>query len=124
MRKLLQAIVIVTSMASIGPAFADSHQGGYLGLNPGANAIASSAGPQAGSLQGGYLGKSAGAELQPLVHAGLVDAHSAPGAWCDDAIDRSRCLRRADLDHQYCMGHDADHYARCRRLMDAIGWSK
>jgi hypothetical protein len=47
-----------------GGAFAQSHQGGYLGINPGAHlASASAATPTHGSGQGGYLGIDPGARL-------------------------------------------------------------
>jgi len=45
-------------------AFAQSHQGGYLGVNPGAHlASAGVATPTRGSGQGGYLGVDPGAQL-------------------------------------------------------------
>lgn len=47
-----------------GAAFAQSHQGGYLGLNPGAGVTtAAPVAPAQGSGQGGYLGLNPGANL-------------------------------------------------------------
>ena len=47
-----------------GGAFAQSHQGGYLGINPGAHPASTGvAAPTPGSGQGGYLGVDPGARL-------------------------------------------------------------
>ena len=47
-----------------GAALAQSHQGGYLGLNPGAGLTAAGpVVPEHGSGQGGYLGLNPGAGL-------------------------------------------------------------
>ena len=58
-----------------GGAFAQSHQGGYLGSNPGAHVAPRIAAPAAkGSGQGGYLGLSPGghqaASTEPLIDSG------------------------------------------------------
>ncbi|MEJ0070057.1 MAG: hypothetical protein WDO24_16565, partial [Pseudomonadota bacterium] len=59
-------------VATAGGAFAQSHQGGYLGLNPGANVpVSHGVEPQVGSGQGGYLGLNPGADL-------TASASSAP----------------------------------------------
>lgn len=58
------AVAGAVLLGATGAAFAQSHQGGYLGLNPGAGLTA--AGPVApahGSGQGGYLGIDPGAGL-------------------------------------------------------------
>ena len=102
-----------------------SHQGGYLGINPGAQApSAPAAAPQVGSLQGGYLGKNPGATNQPQRPAGAIDASSKPTAWCDAySLEPDRCRGRADVDHQICAGKaDAAHYVSCRRGLDYMGW--
>jgi hypothetical protein len=72
---LLSGLTAGVLLAS-GGAFAQSHQGGYLGVNPGAQVIphATVAAPTQGSGQGGYLGLNAGARLTssgaPLVEQG------------------------------------------------------
>jgi hypothetical protein len=58
------AVAGAVLLGATGAAFAQSHQGGYLGLNPGAGLTA--AGPVVpthGSGQGGYLGINPGAGL-------------------------------------------------------------
>jgi hypothetical protein len=64
MRKQLIALTGVVLLASAGAAFAQSQQGGYLGLNPGTNVTVSHGiGTNSGSGQGGYLGLNPGANL-------------------------------------------------------------
>jgi hypothetical protein len=61
MRSLALAGVLV--LATAGAAFAQSQQGGYLGINPGANVTVSHGlGVTQGSGQGGYLGLNPGAD--------------------------------------------------------------
>jgi hypothetical protein len=112
-----------TATLAGGPAFAQSQQGGYLGLNPGTHQTASTVAPaRVGSGQGGYLGLNAGADLKPAP-AETADMKTSPMAWCRMAsIEPGRCMSRATYDHAYCIEHDPDHYATCRRLMDSIGW--
>src|SRR5258706_8646765 len=51
-------------LATATGAFAQSNQGGYLGLNPGANVpVSHGTGIPQGSGQGGYLGEHPGADL-------------------------------------------------------------
>jgi hypothetical protein len=51
-------------LATATGALAQSHQGGYLGLNPGANVqVSHGLGITQGSGQGGYLGENPGANL-------------------------------------------------------------
>jgi hypothetical protein len=51
-------------LATTGGAFAQSHEGGYLGINPGAHvAVSHGIDQQTGSGQGGYLGLNPGANL-------------------------------------------------------------
>ena len=72
---LLSGLTAGVLLAS-GGAFAQSHQGGYLGVNPGAQVIAHDTVAPAtkGSGQGGYLGRNLGGKLtpsdQPLVEDG------------------------------------------------------
>jgi hypothetical protein len=125
MRKTILAALAAAVLAYGGSAFAQSHQGGYLGQNPGAHQTASTAAPappDVGSHQGGYLGLNHGAKLAPAPTA-ADDMRSSPGAWCRVAsVEPGRCAGRAQFDHAYCMQKDADHYASCRRAMDFIGW--
>jgi hypothetical protein len=61
MRSLALAGALVLTTA--GAAFAQSGQGGYLGLNPGANVpVSHGLGITQGSGQGGYLGENPGAD--------------------------------------------------------------
>jgi hypothetical protein len=123
MRKILFAVVAMAGLAISGGAFAQSGQGGYLGVNPGSQvATAPSAVPQPGSHQGGYLGLNPGARLVPQA-APAGDMTATPTAWCQaNSMVPGRCVSRAAADHQYCMQQGADHYAACRRAMDFIGW--
>jgi hypothetical protein len=66
LRQMIGACAVASAvlLGAAGAAFAQSHQGGYLGLNPGAGVT--TAGPVApahGSGQGGYLGLNPGAGL-------------------------------------------------------------
>jgi hypothetical protein len=123
LRTALLAALGAATLAGSGSAFAQSQQGGYLGANPGAHQTASAAAPARTTTgQGGYLGMNAGADLSPARTAGM-DMKASPGAWCRMAsLVPGRCESRAADDHAYCADHDPDHYATCRRLMDAIGW--
>jgi hypothetical protein len=125
MQKMFLAAIVAASLVSTSGAFAQSHQGGYLGLNPGATTAPSIVPPppQLGSMQGGYLGKNPGANLQPLKPRGTVDASSPPNAFCDAAsIEPDRCRTRAEADHTICLKQDPDHYMSCRRILDLFGW--
>jgi hypothetical protein len=72
MRRVLTIAAALTFFATAGSAFAQSGQGGYLGLNPGKNVATTTTrpAPSQGSGQGGYLGKNPG--------AGLSAAQAAP----------------------------------------------
>jgi len=124
MRKILFAAVAVASLAFSAGAFAQSGQGGYLGINPGSQvAAAPSAQPHPGSQQGGYLGINPGAGLNAAKPADTAEMMANPAAWCrTGSVEPGRCASRATSDHQYCMQKGADHYASCRRTMDFIGW--
>jgi len=123
-RKILFAAVAAASLALSAGAFAQSGQGGYLGLNPGGQlAAAPSAVPHPGSGQGGYLGVNPGAGLSAPKPADAAEMMVNPAAWCrTGSVEPDRCASRAMPDHQYCMAKGADHYATCRRMMDFIGW--
>ncbi len=65
-------------LATTASAFAQSHQGGYLGLNPGAGVPAShGVAVEHGSGQGGYLGIDPGAHVGPSIQAPARAAISA-----------------------------------------------
>ncbi len=123
LRTAFLAALGAATLAGNATAFAQSQQGGYLGANPGAHQTASVPAPtDVGSGQGGYLGLNAGRDLSPNRVANQ-DMTSSPGAWCRMAsMVPGRCESRATYDHAYCIAHDPDHYARCRRAMDFIGW--
>ncbi len=76
MKRSLTIAVTLVFVGLAPAAFAQSGQGGYLGLNPGKQAVTSAARamPMAGSGQGGYLGKTPGAGLQP---ATALPAHGS-----------------------------------------------
>jgi len=63
MRSLIVAGALL--LASAGGAFAQSGQGGYLGIDPGAHQVAAPSATtwRPGSGQGGYLGIDPGAHL-------------------------------------------------------------
>ena len=124
MRKVFLAAFTVAALAFSGGAFAQSHQGGYLGLNPAGGQVAAAPAPSdVGSHQGGYLGQNPGANLAPARAPDASDMKANPMAWCNaSSIEPGRCRSRAQYDHAYCMDHNADHYAACRRAMDYVGW--
>jgi len=123
MRTMILAAVAAATLALSGGAFAQSQQGGYLGLNPTGHQVASAPAPaDVGSRQGGYLGQNAGSKLAPA-RVSDGDMKTNPTAWCrSGSVEPGRCMGRAAADHQYCMEHNADNYAGCRRAMDFIGW--
>ncbi|SRR5258706_2380875 len=63
MKRILTVAAALAVFGMAGTAYAQSGQGGYLGLNPGKNVGTSAArsAPAQGSGQGGYLGKNPGA---------------------------------------------------------------
>ncbi len=119
MRKLFLGV----ATAYGGNAFAQSQQGGDLGLNPGGHQTATAPAPtHPGSGQGGYLGLHAGAHLAPAP-AIDGDVKSAPTAWCRKSPEPSRCRGRAEMDHAQCMAENPDHYESCRFAFDRM-WFK
>jgi hypothetical protein len=75
------------------------------------------------STPGGYMGNNAGHVLKPADAAESDMKTGSPTMWCRAAsVEPGRCMSRAAADHAYCLGHDPDHYAACRRAMDFIGW--
>ncbi len=96
MRKLLFAAVAVIGLAASTTAFAQSHQGGYLGLN-------------------------AGAKLTPARPAApsLADELADPLAWCSTARDPDHCRPNAAGDHKICVA-DPQHYDSCRYAMSQM----
>jgi hypothetical protein len=65
MNKRMFVIVTTVLLAGAGAAMAQSHQGGYLGVNPGGHLATPSQPPppEFGSGQGGYLGRNPGEHL-------------------------------------------------------------
>jgi hypothetical protein len=65
MRRVLTIAAALAFFGTAGTAFAQSGQGGYLGLNPGKGVGVNTtlAPPQHGSGQGGYLGLNPGADV-------------------------------------------------------------
>jgi hypothetical protein len=123
MRKIVTIAAMVVCVGTAGASFAQSGQGGYLGLDPGAHvAPATTVPPQLGSLQGGYLGKNVGQTATPLKPVTAADYLTAPAAWCQNSVEPSRCRSRAEDDHAWCMAHNPARYADCRRTMDYMGW--
>jgi hypothetical protein len=77
-RSIMLASAIL--FATAGGAFAQSHQGGYLGLNPGANvAVSHGVAPSVGSGQGGYLGENPGADITASAAVGPVHGSQEGG---------------------------------------------
>jgi hypothetical protein len=122
MRKLLFATVAVMGLAASTTVFAQSQQGGYLGLNPGAQQTASTIeAPRAGSQEGGYLGLNAGAKLTTLRPAApsLADELADPVAWCATSTDPGHCRANAEADQQICVANP-QHYDACRYAMSQM----
>ena len=122
MRKTLLAAtaVLAIGLGCTVEALAQSHQGGYLGQNPGANQVATGiAAPTRGSGQGGYLGLNPGANLKPAGTAS-GDMRSSPEAWCVNSPEPSRCRARAQAENQMCVGKDPSAYASCRFALDQM----
>jgi hypothetical protein len=119
MRKLLLAAVAVTALGWAGGAMAQSHQGGYLGQNPGGQQTAAAPRPaDVGSRQGGYLGLNPGANLAPA-KAPEGDMRSSPTAWCATSLEPSRCRGAAAVDnHRMCL--EASNYDACRFAFDRM----
>ena len=123
MQKMFFAAIVAATLASAGGAFADSRQGGYLGLNPdGQLAAASTPSSLFGSRQGGYLGLNNGAQLKPLPPAeeDAAEARMSPRAWCKSSTEPSRCWATAEREHASCMATSPDHYEACRFALDKM----
>ncbi len=124
MPKHLIALAGVVLLASASAALAQSHQGGYLGINPGSQqqAVAPSAppAPVVTSHQGGYLGINPGAHLTPAAPA-RGDMMASPTAWCDQGSPHpSYCYGRAANEHKICLDAGPEHYASCRFALDQM----
>jgi hypothetical protein len=123
MRKLFLAAFAAAALTVSGGAFAQSHQGGYLGLNP-AGQLATATAPSGvpGSHQGGYLGLNAGGDLKPLPPAAEASAEAAqaPHAWCTSSTEPSRCRANAEREHASCMSTSPNNYAACRFALDKM----
>jgi hypothetical protein len=122
MRKLILAMAALAALALAPAAFAQSHQGGYLGLNPGGQVASQATGPaQPGSQQGGYLGQNPGAAQTPARTAGAASTESATG-WCTASPEPSRCRARSAVEHDMCSKPDmtAERYAHCRFALDQM----
>jgi hypothetical protein len=119
MRKLILALAALAVLALTPTAFAQSQQGGYLGLNPGGQVASQATTPtQPNSQQGGYLGQNPGAAQTP---ARTASADSATG-WCTASPEPSRCRARAAVEHNICdkPGKTADSYGHCRFALDQM----
>jgi hypothetical protein len=83
MRMRTLAVTAALLLSAAGTAMAQSGQGGYLGLNPGAHVYSSHVPPPAefGSGQGGYLGKNAGANLPTPTQAPPAEFGSGEGGY-------------------------------------------
>ena len=69
-------------LATTVGAFAQSHQGGYLGVNPGAGVPAShGVAVEHGSGQGGYLGIDPGDHVGPSIQAPPAEEGSGQGGY-------------------------------------------
>lgn len=121
MRTLILAALAAAALAYGGTAFAQSHQGGPLGLNPGGNLAATSVPPppDIGSRQGGALGRNVGADLKPA-RAPEGDMRESATAWCMSASEPYRCRSHDQAEHAYCVSKDPQHYASCRFALDQM----
>jgi len=123
MRKMLLAATaaLAIGLGCSAEALAQSHQGGYLGDNPGTSGqlAAGIAAPSRGSGQGGYLGINPGANLKPATSA-ETDMRSSPEAWCRNSPEPSRCRARAAMEAQMCAGKAPSAYASCRFALDQM----
>jgi len=101
MHKLFLGVATAAVLAYGASAFAQSGQGGYLGMNPGGHQTAAT----------------------PEQTRAAEDALKAsPDAWCrTNSSVMDRCIGKAESEHTYCMQHDPDHYASCRNMMDSLG---
>lgn len=84
MRMRILAVTAAMLVSVAGSAMAQSGQGGYLGLNPGAHVLPSDGvKPPAefGSGQGGYLGEDAGAHLATPTQAPPAEFGSGEGGY-------------------------------------------
>jgi hypothetical protein len=116
------AMVAALSLATSTAAFAQSHQGGYLGLNPaGQQTAAAVEQPRESSHQGGYLGVNPGARRTPAKPAAptLADELADPLAWCTTSKDPGHCRPNAAGDHKICVA-DPQHYDSCRYAMSQM----
>jgi len=95
MRKNLIALAGAVLLASASAALAQSHQGGYLGLDPGAHLTP--AAPPHGDMM------------------------ASPTAWCDQGSPHpSYCYGRAANEDKICRTAGREHYASCRFALDQM----
>jgi hypothetical protein len=97
MRNLFLAALVAVTLMGAGGAFAQSQQGGYLGINNGAQAKA----------------------LPPAEEA-AAEAKMEPRAWCKSSTEPSRCWANAEREHASCMSTSPDHYEACRFALDKM----
>src|SRR3954471_6403514 len=96
--------VAVLLVASAATAQAQSGQGGYLGVNPGATQLSVS--PSAPPMPApASLGMSMAAE------------RASPTAWCRQSPDPSNCSRRAEPEDTICKSKPDAGYDACRRAI-------
>ena len=83
MHNRMFVVATVALLAGTSVAMAQSHQGGYLGLNPGGHLASPTPAPppQFGSGQGGYLGKDPGAHLAIPTQAPPAEFGSGEGGY-------------------------------------------
>ncbi len=113
MNAKLLAIATAAALVFSAPAFAQSQEGGYLGVKlPQAPELAA-------TTPGGYLGKGAGRDLKPMPRSVVTDVKASPTAWCVDSIEPRRCAGgKAVFEHAYCLERNPEHYESCRRALD------
>jgi hypothetical protein len=112
------AVVLGTTVG----ALAQSHQGGYLGLNPAANIASTAPAPSVPpSHQGGYLGNNPGAHLPSArsMSPTLSEELSDPIAWCSKSTDPDHCRANASVNHPICV-KDPEHYDSCRYALSQM----
>jgi hypothetical protein len=113
-------------LGAVPAAFAQSHQGGYLGVNPAHDLAARSApievpaAPEHYSGQGGYLGLNNGEHLGPVT----PQPTTGMMGWCTHSPDPSHCRGRAVVENEICKDKTGSHYDACRQAIDQMHNSK
>jgi hypothetical protein len=101
----LAGLVVAAGLMASAAAQAESGQGGYLGVNPGAT-------------QQSVMPFTRAEPPPPSVGLSRATEMASPTAWCSQSPEPSHCRVRAGVEHTICS--DKADYDACRRAVDQM----